>query len=316
MPILTRDEVFTGLTKLNTQRRYKAMYSSLFGGIVTDPALMLLPIDEHMVHRGDGVFEALRVTPTQIYLLKPHLERLQSSAMCLGLNLRWSIDEIASLCEEVRAVARASASGFENGILRIFIGRGPGDFSPNPYSTIGSQIYIVATDYQPLPADKYKTGASMALSQVPIKPTFYSRVKSCNYLQNVMMKKEAIDRGVDFVVNLNAHDFLAEGPTENMMIVNRHGHLVAPKFDYTLSGTTLIRAKWFAKNKMNLNTEFQDISVDDLTCAREVMMVGTTLGVLPVTQVSGQPVSDGKVGPVALRLHEYIEKDQNSNLHE
>ncbi len=315
MKILSSAEVLSQLEKLNVRRPYKAMYSSLFGGIVTDPALMFVPIDDHIVHRGDGVFEALRVTPTQIYLLKPHLLRLQNSAGKIGLKLPCSHDDLAKICEQVREVARTTPSGFQDGILRIFVSRGPGDFSPNPYSTLGSQLYVVATDFNPTPKDKYEKGVSLGISEVPIKPGFYAQVKSCNYLPNVMMKKEAIDRGFDFMVNLNEEDFVAEGPTENLMILTREGQLIAPKFDYTLSGTTLLRALGLAENKLKnfvVATGFADISVKQLQEAQEVMMVGTTLGVLAVTRFESSTIGNGSVGEVARRLHALILQDQVS----
>lgn len=299
--------------KLNLRRPYKAMYSSLFGGVVTDVSVMMVPIDDHMVHRGDGVFEAIRVTPKKIYLLKSHLERLFTSAKSIGLEVPWSLSELASLCEGVCEVARKTNDGFTHGLLRVFVSRGPGDFSPNPYTTIGSQLYIVATEFTPPAEEKYEKGVTLGVSQIPVKPSFYSQVKSCNYLPNVMMKKEAVDRKLDFVINLYNDKYVAEGPTENILILNNINELVAPKFDYTLKGTTLVRAMWYAKNKMQnmiVDVRSDNISLEDLRHAKEIMMVGTTLGVLPVTTLEEVVVGDGQVGPVTRSLHDWIAYDQ------
>src|SRR6185312_6274247 len=108
----------------------------IYGGIVIDPALMIVPLDDHIVHRGDGIFEAARMTAKGFYLLKPHLDRLARSADLIGLKLPKTVQEIAAICEELREVTRLPSGG----ALRIFVSRGPGDFSPSPYTTVGSQL--------------------------------------------------------------------------------------------------------------------------------------------------------------------------------
>src|SRR5690606_15210352 len=120
-------------------------------------------------------------------------------------------------------------------------------------------------------------GASLMLSKVPFKPAPYASIKSCNYLFNVMMKKETIDAGFDFCVGLNGHGQIAEGPTENIMILDSEGRLCAPKFDYTLRGTTLMRMLKLAENLKGADLDeivMKDVTVKELTDAREVMMVG------------------------------------------
>lgn len=314
MQILTRESAIEHFEKFNSRRSYRAMYSTLFGGVVTDPCIMMVPIDDHMVHRGDGVFEAIRVTTKKIYLLNEHLERLLKSADRIGLDMPWSLAELTHLCEGVRSVAKTTSGGFDEGLLRLFVSRGPGDFSSNPYSTLGSQLYIVATEFNSPSREAYEKGVKLGISHVPIKPSFYAQVKSCNYLPNVMMKKEAVDRGFDFVINLNSAGYVAEGPTENILILNDHNELVAPKFEYTLRGTTLVRAMWYAESKLQnvvLAVRNDDISLEDLRRAKEIMMVGTTLGVLPVTALEGLAIGGGRVGPVAKKLNEWITYDQN-----
>lgn len=311
MNILSRDDVFSRLEKLNPRRQYHAMYSTLYDGFVTDPALMLVPLDDHLVHRGDGVFEAIRATPLGFYLLDQHLDRLFRSAESLALPIPLQRDKLRDMCGALLDMT----SHIQNRLLRIFVGRGPGDFSPNPYSTLGSQLYAVMTDFKPFAPAAYSEGTSLMISQVPVKPGMYSQVKSCNYLPNVMMKKEAIDHGYDFAVSLNENDFITEGPTENMMIVTRENELLAPRFDYTLRGTTLLRAMELAINlKKSGHTVLKDIRLadlkkEDLCMAREIMMVGTTMAVLPVTRFEKSPVADGRPGPVAQKLCELILRD-------
>lgn len=302
MKTLSVDDALQVFKGFSASRNYWVMYASYFDGIVLDPAAMLIPLDDHMVHRGDGIFEAARFHGRVVFDLEGHLSRLMRSAELVSLKLRWTVADIARL---VQAVVDKSPSG--DGMLRIFVSRGFGDFSPNPYSTTGTQLIIVSMPFKPLPAEKYSAGASVMFSKIAVKPGIFAQVKSCNYLPNVLTKKEAVDGGVDFSVNVTPDGYIAEGPTENIMMLGRDGVLVAPPFDYTLRGTTLLQVLALAR-KMSGELKLKDvchrpISDVDLQGAAEVMMVGTTLGVLPVTSVDGVKIGQGVGGPVGLRLN-------------
>lgn len=313
MKKLTSDEVLAKIKGLNSARKYRAMYSTLWDGLVTEPELMLIPMDDHLVHRGDGVFEAVRVTPNKIFLLEEHIQRLFRSADSIGLKIPRSLSEVVKLCEEACEGAGVGprSKNKEEGMIRLFVGRGPGDFSVNPYATVGAQIYLVITDFKPMPKDHYAKGVSLLISKVATKPAPYSQIKSCNYLQNVMMKKESIDQGYDFALSLNDEGVVAEGPTENIMILNKKNELVAPRFDYTLRGTTLVRVMKLAEKLKFKSIRVDDISLEDLMDAQEVMMVGTTLGVLPVTKIE-QKILSLQAGPMALQLNQMIMQDMGA----
>lgn len=305
MELITTEVAYEKLKAFQKDRAYRAMYSSIFEGTVTQPDLMIIPIDDHMVHRGDGIFEALRFSSKGVFLFNEHIDRLFVSADYISLNMPWDKSEIKALCEAV-----IQASKLVVGQLRLFISRGPGDFSPNPYSTVGSQLFIVAMPFKKMDQKFYEEGAKLLISDSAIKPGIFPKIKSCNYLPNVLMKKEAIDKKVDFVVNKSADSYIAEGPTENIMILDKDNNLIAPDFDYTLRGTTLLKTLQIAeklKAELSLNSiGLQNIREKDLLEAKEIMMVGTTLGVLPVTEVNGQ--TRGQVGPVSRKLHQELEK--------
>lgn len=295
------------LSGLSKSRNYWVMYSSLYGGMVTDPAAMVLPLDDHMVHRGDGVFEAFRFHSKKIFDLEGHLKRLERSSEMVGLKLPYSISKITEICEAV-----VEASPESKGMLRLFVSRGFGDFSPNPYSTKGSLLYVVSTPLSLLPKDKYEQGVKIGFSNVPVKPGFFSQVKSCNYLPNVLTKKESVDRGWDFALNVTESGDVAEGPTENVLVFTKENELLSPPFDYTLRGTTLLKVLEIAER---LSRELgikkvgaAPLSVAAFKSAQEIMMVGTTLGVLPVTKIENQDVGRGQVGPVARRLRVELDK--------
>lgn len=157
-------------------------------------------------------------------------------------------------------------------------------------------------------------GCTLTLSKIPLKPGIFSTVKSCNYLPNALMKKEAVDLGVDYCVGLDERGFLAEGPTENLGIVTVDRKLLVPKFDRILRGTTLVRAMHLARELMNTDelTEIQeaDLTPEDISQAREVIMFGTTFDALPVVSCQGQSIGDGLPGPISQRLYELLLRDQ------
>lgn len=198
-------------------------------------------------------------------------------------------------------------------LFRLYVSRGPGGFTTNPYECVGSQLYIVMTQFIPYPAEKYQKGVSAITSHVLAKPAPFSQIKSCNYLPNVMMKKEAVDRGVDFTVCFTDEGFLGEGSTENILIVTDMGEVLAPVFDYTLQGTTLLRVLEVARGQMGSHSgisrvDLEKLRHEDLDRATEVMMAGTTIGLLPVTRWEGKSVGSGKPGPVFQLLHRELKK--------
>lgn len=275
-------------------------------GFVTDPRLMMIGLDDHMVHRGDGIFEALKVLNGKPYLLKEHLERLQRSAEFVSLNLPVKLQELGELVVETLKV-----SGLDSAIMRIFVSRGVGSFSPNPYDCKKSGLAIVATELKPVSEEKYLRGVKIGKSRVQPKPSFWAQIKSCNYLPNVLMKKESVDRGLDFTVSFDEKDFLAESSTENIIIVDQEGRLCRPYLERILKGCTMTRVMELAKAQNILSTVVEEhISESDLLSAREVMMVGTTLDVLPVTEYEGTKIGDGEVGPIASKLLQVLLQDQ------
>ena len=282
------------------------MYSTWWDGIVTDPNLMLLPIDDHQVQRGDAVFEAIKVVNGNIYLVKDHLDRLERSAKSISLINPLNREQMLDILDQT-----LKASKLTDAILRLFLSRGPGSFSPSPYDTVGAQVYLVVTKLQPMSEQKIAQGVSLALSKIPPKEPWLAQIKSCNYLQNVLMKKEAIDLGVDFTLGVTPEGLITEGSTENLILLSKSGELLKPKSTNILLGTTMQRAFELSKSIKEIKVcHEKDLKLDDLIQACEVMMVGTTLDVISVTRYEGQPVGDGRPGPVSNRLRLLLIKDQ------
>lgn len=287
------------------QETYYAMYSTWWGGVITDPALMLVPIDDHLVHRGDGVFEAIKVVNGKIFLLEEHLQRLASSAELISLPLPMSLLEMKKIILETIAVTKQTSA-----ILRLYISRGPGGFTTNPYDSIASQMYLIVTALKPISDEKYAHGVSIGRSAIAPKEPWLARIKSCNYLQNVLMKKESVDRKLDFTVSFDAKNILTESSTENIILLDKDNNLVRPKLTQILKGTTMMHAfelaKQLVENKTIAAIQERDLTEEDILTAKEVMMIGTTLDILPVSSFEGKKIGEGKQGPVAKKLLELL----------
>lgn len=290
------------------QAKYFAMYSSLLDGVLTDPVLMQLPVDDHLVHRGDGVFETCKCVAGGIYLLDAHMVRLERSAAAIGI--RWSdgMDAVRRLTLETAQVAAQRDCS-----IRIILARGPGSFGVSPYESPVPALYIVVYGLGRVFMDVHPAGASVRRSTIPAKPAEMAEIKNCNYLPNVLMKRESVDWGVDFVVGFDAQGHLTEGPTENAGIVTRSGELVFPRLENILAGTTMLRLAELAKALLPTGElraiQFRDITEDEVRTAAEMLVVGTTINVVAVRTYEGHPVGDGRPGPVWRRLQTMLEAD-------
>lgn len=290
---------------------YLAMYSSWYGGIITDPRLMMIPVDDHIVHRGDGVFEAIKCFGGSVYTLDRHLARLWKSAELVHMPMPVTQ---AAMSEIICATVRAAKT--DEALIRLYVSRGPGGFTTNPYECIGSQLYVVITALKHPALEKYENGVTLKTSSIPIKEGYFANVKSCNYLHNVLMKKEAVDAGVDFTVALDENEFLAEGSTENFFVLTQKNELLVPRFDRTLRGVTLTRLMELAQSLVVAGDlkriEHADLKLEDAYRAREAYMSSTTMDLLPVIKYDGNEIGGGKPGPMFKKLLALLRSDIES----
>jgi len=293
-------------------QNYFAMYSSVLGGVVTHPFLMTVPMDDHMVHRGDGIFEVFKCVDGRIYNLQRHLERLERSARAIYLQLPAGLEELTRIVVETTRL-----TGQRDALIRLFVSRGPGGFTTDPYECPASQLYVMVGRLNGYPAAFYSEGVRVKSSSVPAKKSYFANIKSCNYLPNVLMKKEAVDSQVEFTVSVDENGFLGEGSTENVGVVMRDGRLRLPRFSRILQGTTVMRATELAEALVTAGT-LEDVVFDDITLTEayssaEMLLFGTTFDVLPVVAFDRHPIGNGAPGPVFRELRERLRWDMYEN---
>jgi len=280
-----------------------AMYSSLWDAVTTEPRLMAVPLDDHMLHRGDGLFETCRVDGGGVYRFEAHWARLEAGAAAIGLRLKWGFADVAAICGETWR-----AGGRRDGLLRIFVSRGPGGHGAGPAECDGPQLYVAAVRAGRPFMEGRPGGARAGLSRVPAKPGFFARIKSVNYLPNALMKAEAAERGLDFTVGVDADGRMTEAATENWAALLDDGRLAAPRKGCVLEGTTLARTWELAREELarpgggrlgaaGVREAVRcDVTPEEARRAREMYILGTTPAVTAVTEFEGAPVGGGRPG--------------------
>jgi 4-amino-4-deoxychorismate lyase len=290
---------------------YYAMYSSVLGGILTDPALMVLPLDDHMVHRGHAVFDTAILANGMLYQLDRHLERLLHSAEMARIPLPFPVERLRRI-----VIDTAAASGKRDGSVRYWLSAGPGGFGLTSAECVGSSFYVVIFGAEFYPESIYTQGLKVVTSTVPIKPPFFARVKSTNYLPNVLVVLEAKERGADNGIFIDGRGMVAEGSNMNVAFVTRDRIFRHPPFDAILSGITVQRLLELAR-RLAEQGELSDIRIGDVSLAEgreaaEMMLVGSSVKVAPVVQWDGKPIGDGKPGPIAKKLLQLWREDIRS----
>lgn len=313
IPLFSADDAIRRLrqTVHSKANNFYAMYSSILGGIVTEPALMVLPLDDHMVHRGHAVFDTATLTHGMLYQLDPHLDRLIKSAGGARISLPFPRERLRQII-----LATAAASRQREGSVRYWLSAGPGGYGLGPAECVGSSFYVIVFEQEAYPESYYRQGIKLVTSQVPIKPPLFARIKSTNYLPNVLVVLEAKDRGADNGVFIDQRGMVAESSNMNVAFVTKDRVFRHPPFDAILSGITIQRVLDFAQRLVQqgaLNAvRLADIPVAEGRDAAEMMLIGSSIKVAPVVKWDGQKIGDGKPGPATKKLLEMWHEDTSS----
>ena len=310
LPTLTANEIVDKLRALRARQpvKYWAFYSSQLGGIVTDPALMIIPFDDHMVHRGHGIFDTAAIEGGKIYDLEAHLDRFIRSARNSKLKLP-SRDEMRDII-----VRTTAASGKREGSIRYWASSGPGSLGLAPATGAEPGFFVMISAGLAYPESWYTQGLRVMTTTYPIKPPLYAVTKSVTYLPNVLMQMEAQEQGVDNGVFIDEAGNVGESSNMNVAFVTRDGVLKHPKFAHILSGCTSLRLLELARGlegKLR-GVEVCDVPVAEARAAREMLLIGSSIKVAPIVEWDGKPIGDGTPGPIARALFDVLAQDMRS----
>ena len=312
LPVLGAEDVLAGLRALRTRQpvKFSAFYSSQLGGIVTDPALMVIPFDDHMVHRGHGIFDTAGLVNGRIYDLEAHLDRFLGSAERSRLKLFGSREQMRDI-----VIKTAAASQLRDGAIRYWLSSGPGSLELSPAAGAQPGFFVMIFGGLSYPERWYTEGLRVMTTTYPIKPPLYAITKATNYLPNVLMQMEAKEAGFDNGVFIDEDGFVGESSNMNVAFVTRDGVFRHPKFERVLPGCTSLRLLELARGLIGTaitGVEVSDVAVADARAAREMLLLGSSVKVAPIVQWDREPIADGKPGPVARALLNLLEEDMRA----
>jgi branched-chain amino acid aminotransferase len=275
-------------------------------GKLVDKADAKISVYDHGLLYGDGVFEGIRVYNSKIFEVDMHLRRLFDSARAIRLLSPYTGEELKAAMEQT-----VKANGFSDCYIRLVITRGEGYLGLNPNKCPHPSAFIIADTIELYPRETYDKGmAIITASVIRNHPNALSpRIKSLNYLNNILAKIECIDAGVPEALMLNHEGNVAECSGDNIFIV-RHGQLQTPGIaDGILEGIT--RAVIFRLcERLKIPCVEKTLQRHDVYVADECFLTGSAAEVVPVTKIDGRPIGDGQPGPLTRQLigafHRYV----------
>jgi branched-chain amino acid aminotransferase len=255
---------------------------------------------DHGFLYGDGVFEGIRVYDGNIFRLEPHIDRLYESARSLALEIPMTRDEL------IRATIGTVAANQKRDVyIRLVISRGPGDLGIDPLKCSKPTVVIIADSIALYPAELYEKGISLVTAthrRIPID-SFDPRIKSLNYLNNILAKMEARNAGCPEAVMLNHAGRVAECTADNIFVVKRGVVRTPDLLEGALGGITRGAVLELAR-KAGLAAEETRLALHDLYNADECFLTGTGAEIVPVVSVDQRRIGDGRPGTTTLRLLE------------
>jgi branched-chain amino acid aminotransferase len=254
---------------------------------------------DHGLLYGDGVFEGIRVYSGKVFKHKEHIARLFDSAKSIALKIPLTPDEVMRAVEET-----VRANNKVDGYIRLIVTRGPGTLGLDPRKC-EPQVIVIVDDISLYPRELYENGLEIiTASTIRNHPNAVNpRIKSLNYLNNILAKIEAIRAGCLEAIMLNHKGEVAECTGDNLFVV-KNGELRTPPTDAgILEGITRDVVIGLAKDA---GVPFREMSLTrhDVYVADEVFLTGTAAEVIAVTKVDERVIGSGKQGPVTRRLRE------------
>jgi branched-chain amino acid aminotransferase len=255
---------------------------------------------DHGLLYGDGLFEGIRIYAGKAFKLQEHLERLYEGAKAILLEIPLTVTELKSQVEDAIRV-----NNKREGYIRLLVTRGVGDLGISPNLCKKASVIIIVDDISLYPAEQYATGIPIvtAASRRIGLDAFDVRVKSLNYLNNVLAKIEARQAGCLEAVLLNSSGYVSECTGDNIFIAKK-GTIYSPAAtDCILDGITRQTVFELAKG-LGIEARPASMTRYDLYTADECFMTGTGAEIMPVTKIDGRSIGNGKPGPLSLKLTE------------
>jgi branched-chain amino acid aminotransferase len=263
-------------------------------GRVVDGSEARVPVLDHGLLYGDGVFEGIRIYGRRVFRFEDHLQRFAYSAKALALELPGGIGAVREIVLET-----ARAFDADEAYVRLIATRGEGPLGIDPTQCSEPRLICIVDRIDVHPEHKRSSGIDLLTSswRRPPADVLDPRVKSLNYLNNVMAKLEARQRGGDEALLLNAAGLVAEASVANIFAVRAGDLLTPPATDGALEGITRATVFELAAS-LGILARTQSLGRFDLFSADEVFLTGSGTGMVPVRSFDERIIGAGGPGPV------------------
>jgi branched-chain amino acid aminotransferase len=263
-----------------------------------------ISVFDHGLLYGDGVFEGLRVYGGRVFRLDEHVRRLYESARAILLDIPLTPEDMGEAV--LRTVA---ANEITEGYVRLIVTRGEGSLGIDPASCPRPTVIIIAGEIEVYPRELYEKGISIVTAPTRRIPAecLEPRVKSLNYLNNVLARMEARLAGCPEAVMLNAQGYVAECTVDNVFVAKAGELMTPPPHHGALDGVTM-RAVLELARTLDMPAGLHPLTRHDLYTADECFLTGTGAEIMPVVRVDGRQVSNGMPGNLTTRLRKAFAK--------
>jgi branched-chain amino acid aminotransferase len=258
----------------------------------------LISVYDHGFLYGDGIFEGIRIYNGNIFKCKEHLDRLYDSAKSIMLKIPLSYEEMKHvLIETVRK------NELRDGYIRLVVSRGPGDLGLDPNRSPKANVVIIVEQLAIYPEEAYLNGLKTVSvsTRRNIPDAINPKIKSLNYLNNIMVKIQANLAGVGEAIMLNSQGYVAEGSSDNIFIIKRGIVYTPPCYIGALEGITRAAIIGICQ-KIGIPVKEEPFTLHDVYVADEVFFTGTAAEVIAVREVDARVIGQGKAGTITTRL--------------
>ena len=259
-----------------------------------------ISVYDHGLLYGDGVFEGIRVYGGRAFRLRAHMDRLFAGARVIRLKVPESAETLSGIITDM-----IEKSGKREAYIRLVVTRGAGDLGLDPRKCPKPSLIIILDDISLYPKEFYEHGIRIGTSswRRPPADCINPRVKSLNYLNNILAKLEANDRGCQEALILNKEGLVSECTADNIFYVSG-GDLFTPDLaEGALGGITRAVVLELARS-LGVRVSECRVSLFDLYSADEAFLTGSGAELVPVIEVDGRPIGDGRPGPVTATIRE------------
>lgn len=273
-------------------------YKIFLNGEFVDNGAAKISVFDHGLLYGDGVFEGIRSYNRKVFCLDEHLDRMFEGAAVIRLKMPYAKKEFRAKILETLKV-----NELDNAYIRAVVTRGPGDLGLDPRKCKEPTVFVIAHEIVLYPKEFYENGLPIIIAKTrrTHPHSLDPRVKSLNYLNNILGKIEAIDSGTHEALMLTVDGYVAECTGDNVFVIKEGKLLTPPNEIGALSGITQKSVIELAK-KRGMEFAYKMMSPEDVVSAEECFLTGTAAEVIPVTKVDNKVVGNGAPGAVTKLL--------------